>query len=122
MENCYCGAATPFIECCARYIKGTQTAKTALDLMRSRYTAYAIRDVDYLLCTTHSSTRNLQSRASILEWATSNQWIKLQIIENTADTVEFKAFYLNKALHMEVHHEFSRFKWENQEWYYVDGE
>ena len=94
-QSCFCGSAIPFTQCCEPILVGNQKAVTAEVLMRSRYSAYATHDADYLIATTHSSTRATHSKNEILYWATSNQWQRLEIIRVTKNTVEFKAFYFN---------------------------
>ena len=118
---CFCGSAISFQDCCEKYINGTQKAPTALALMKSRYSAYATHQVDYLLITTHSSQRKYYSKAHILNWATANEWQKLEIISSTEKTVEFKAYFLDENKQRQIHHEFSTFKKENDSWFYVDG-
>lgn len=118
---CFCGSAISFQDCCKKYINGTQKAPTALALMKSRYSAYATHQVDYLLNTTHSSQRKYYSKADILNWATANEWQKLEIISSTENTVEFKAYFLDENKQRQIHHEFSTFKKENGSWFYVDG-
>jgi SEC-C motif-containing protein len=118
---CYCGSEKTFQNCCEPIIKGIQKAQTAEALMRSRYSAYATHEVDYLLSTTNSSERKHHSKSEILSWATSNQWLELQIIKTTENTVEFKAFFLDNTLQKQIHHEHSTFKLENGNWFYVDG-
>jgi SEC-C motif-containing protein len=120
-KKCYCGSSEPFESCCNRYINGTQKAPTALALMKSRYSAYATHQADYLLETTHVSQRNLYSKSEILLWATANQWQRLEIISATENTVEFKAYFIDENNVNQVHHEFSTFKQENGSWFYVDG-
>ena len=110
-----------FEECCEPYIKGLKNPETAVVLMRSRYSAYATQHADYLIATTHSSTRKLHSKAAVLEWSISNQWVKLEVLNAIATTVEFKAFYLDSDLKMQIHHEYSTFKMETGKWFYVDG-
>ena len=107
---CFCGSAISFQNCCEKYINGTQKAPTALALMKSRYSAYATHQVDYLLDTTHSSQRKYYSKDDILNWATANQWQKLEIIAATENTVEFKAYFLDENKQNQIHHEFSTFK------------
>nr|WP_315177075.1 YchJ family metal-binding protein [uncultured Flavobacterium sp.] len=119
--KCYCGSQKNFDECCEPFIDGTEKAPTALELMRSRYSAYVTHAADYLLATTHISERKLYSKTEILNWATSNQWLQLEIIEATENTVEFKAYFLDNKLQKQIHHEFSTFKLENGSWFYVDG-
>ena len=119
--KCHCGSQKNFDECCEPFINGTEKATTALELMRSRYSAYVTHAADYLLATTHISERKLYSKTEILNWATSNQWLQLEIIEATENTVEFKAYFLDNKLQKQIHHEFSTFKLENGSWFYVDG-
>ncbi len=121
LESCFCGSTIPFKDCCQKYIDGIEKAPTALALMKSRFSAYATHQADYLLNTTHSSERKYYSKAEILNWATANEWQKLEIISSTSTTVEFKAYFLDKNKVNQVHYEFSTFKQENGSWFYVDG-
>lgn len=118
---CFCGSAILFQDCCQKYINGTEKVPTALALMKSRYSAYATHQADYLLNTTHSSQRKLYSKADILNWAITNEWQKLEIISSTENTVEFKAYFRDKNKFNQVHYEFSTFQQENGNWFYVDG-
>jgi SEC-C motif-containing protein len=119
---CYCGSQMNFNDCCRRYIDGTQKAPTALALMRSRYSAYATHNADYLVATTHITTRDQHKKSDILDWSRSNQWIKLEVLQATDDTVEFKAYYLDSHMQKQIHHEHSTFHMESGKWFYVDGE
>lgn len=90
--------------------------------MRSRYSAYATHQADYLINTTHISQRKYYSKSEILNWAKANKWQKLEVINSTENTVEFKAYYLDSKLQNQMHHELSNFKFENGKLFYVDGE
>jgi len=118
---CFCGSAIPFKDCCQRYIDGNQKPPTALALMKSRYSAYAVHNADYLWNTTHISQRKFYSKEDILHWATANQWQKLEIILATENTVEFVAYFLDENKQNQIHHEYSTFKQENGSWFYIDG-
>ena len=122
MSNCFCGNQKSFENCCQIYINGIEKAPTAEALMRSRYAAVATQAVDYLITTTHDSTRKFHNKSDILEWSKSNQWSKLEVIEATENTVIFKAYYLDFQLKSQIHYEKSTFKYENGSWFYVDGE
>jgi SEC-C motif-containing protein len=121
MTHCYCGLPKTFSDCCQPIIEGLKKAVTAEALMRSRYSAYSIQQVDYLIDTTHNSQRKYYSKAEILKWSSSNKWLKLEIINTTELTVEFKAYFLDSELRQQIHHEFSHFVFENESWFYVDG-
>lgn len=120
-DLCFCGSTISFKDCCQKHIDGTQKAPTALALMKSRYSAYATHQADYLLATTHISQREYYSKEEILNWATANEWHKLEIISSTETTVEFKAYFLDSNKQNQVHYEFSTFKEENGCWFYLDG-
>ena len=122
MSNCYCGNSLSFQECCEPYILGFKNVSTAEALMRSRYSAYVVAEADYLLATTHVSTRKSYKKSDILQWSQANKWLKLEIIASTENTVTFKAFYLDENLKAQVHYEHSTFKLEDGKWFYVDGE
>lgn len=112
----------PFSMCCEPFILGLKFPETAEQLMRSRYTAYVNVSIDYLIQTTHVSTRKLYSRKEIENWAKTSKWLKLEVINSTENTVEFKAHFVQGLNSPEIHHELSTFIQENGKWYYVDGE
>ncbi|MEO8534594.1 MAG: YchJ family metal-binding protein [Flavobacterium sp.] len=123
MENkkCFCDTGLWFDDCCGLYLQNNRKAPTALVLMRSRYSAYATHNADYLLGTTHVSERLHYSKTEILKWATSNKWQKLEILSFTENTVAFKAYFLDVNNKPQIHYEFSTFKFENDTWFYVEG-
>ena len=120
-NNCYCGNLLTFENCCQPIINGIKKANSAEELMRSRYSAYCTQEADYLVNTTHLSTRKFHKKAAILDWSQSNNWLKLEVIVATETTVEFKAFYVDENLKAQMHHEKSSFVFENGSWFYVDG-
>lgn len=120
--ECYCGSTKQFQDCCEPIIKGSEKATTAEALMRSRYSAYASHQADYLVATTHISQRKHYPKTEILNWATTNKWLKLEIVKTTENTVEFKAYFSDNALQNHIHHELSTFTFENGSWFYVDGQ
>ncbi len=122
MSSCYCGNSISFQDCCEPFIKGIANATTAEKLMRSRYSAFATGAADYLVNTTHISKRRLHNKKDILAWSQANKWLKLEVLASTETTVTFKAYYLDENLKAQVHYEHSTFKFENNKWFYVDGE
>ncbi|AEW85223.1 preprotein translocase subunit SecA [Flavobacterium columnare NBRC 100251 = ATCC 23463] len=122
MNNCFCGSKKIFHECCEPFILGISKPSTAEELMRSRYSAYCIHQVDYLLNTTHISTRKFYTKKDFLAWATQNNWLKLEVLEATEQNVEFKAYYIDSNLQSHCHHEKSSFRKQGGIWYYVEGE
>ena len=114
--SCPCGSGKPLSSCCEPVINGTSLAVTAEALMRSRYTAYVLQDEQYLLESWHSTTRPVS-----IDMNSSEQWLRLKIINSSENHVEFIATY---RLQGKAHklHENSRFIFEEGKWFYVDGE
>lgn len=127
MPKCPCCSGKDFEDCCQPHI-AAQSAPTALALMRSRYSAYTVANGDYLMGTTHSSTRQGYQKEDLEKWGRDNQWTKLEIvsvehgrINDDKGIVEFKAYFEDAQGQAHVHHERSNFIQENGKWYYVDG-
>lgn len=96
--------------------------------MRSRYTAYATAAIEYLLRSTHPSTRRFHDSGAIENWAKSSKWQKLEIVAtdkgaatDKTGTVEFKAYYTDADDAPQIHHERSNFRKELGKWFFVDG-
>ena len=121
MKVCFCGNTKPFSQCCSPLIAGKVSATSAAELMRSRYSAYALGKVDYIFDTTHLSQRGGLSKTEILNWAKSNVWLRLEVLHIEPEIVEFKAYYKDRSGKPCIHHERSTFKKENGVWYYFDG-
>jgi SEC-C motif-containing protein len=91
--------------------------------MRSRYSAFVVGDVPYLLDTWHPSTR-----PASLELDPGLNWFRLDILSrsrggmlDTDGTVEFSARYRLNGVAGEQR-ELSRFVRENRRWFYLDAE
>ncbi|WP_241048398.1 YchJ family protein [Achromobacter xylosoxidans] len=121
---CPCGTGKPYTACCGRWHQGPQAlqAPTAQDLMRSRYSAFVLDKLDYLLETWHPTTRP----ASLEPNPPAMKWLGL-VIKQARDqdanhaTVEFvaRSRLAGRASRM---HEVSRFVRETGRWYYLDGD
>ena len=122
-NTCYCNSDRPYAECCEPLLSGVHLACSAEALMRSRYTAYVVRDIAYLLRSWHPSTR-----PENIHPATIPEWSGLHIIrtekgmESDSDgVVEFKATSFSQKNVWRLH-EVSRFVKEGGQWLYVDGD
>ncbi|TRW84922.1 hypothetical protein FK535_10610 [Mycolicibacterium sp. 018/SC-01/001] len=117
---CPCGSGVAPEECCQPLLRGERQANTAEALMRSRYTAFAVGDADYLWRTWHPRTR--PERVTI---DPAVQWTGLEILDTDSgvnhDTVEFRATYRD-GQRTGTLHERSRFAVRARRWFYVDGE
>lgn len=118
---CPCGGAE-LTTCCGRFLNSTAPAQTALELMRSRFSAYALQNEAYLQTTWHSSTR---PTGRLLDDNEQIKWLSLEIRMHEQDTdssatVEFVARYKVQG-RAHTLHEISRFVREDGRWLYLDG-
>ncbi len=118
---CYCGSELLFEQCCKLLITKQTQAATPEALMRSRYSAYVIGDVKYLLDTTHPSVRKYHNKNDILAWATQNKWNRLEIVQSQGNYVSFKAYYTDAFGQEHTHVENSYFEKFASKWYFVEG-
>ncbi|MRI00976.1 Sec-C motif domain protein [Kriegella sp. EG-1] len=125
MNKCYCGLPDEYSKCCGKVHSNINNAKTAEQLMRSRYSAFVMADGDYLMRSHHSSTRPLKDKNAIANWAKSVTWVKLEVIgkfegneQDDEGTVTFDAYYYENGK-LEVIHEKSAFKKESKCWTYL---
>ncbi|MCW2608911.1 MAG: hypothetical protein JWM15_157 [Cryptosporangiaceae bacterium] len=120
--RCPCGLGEPCADCCGRLHRGAAEAPTAELLMRSRYSAFALRDEAYLLRTWHPSTRPRH-----VAFDPDQEWSGLDILGTQrgglldADgTVEFRAHYRLRGRSGTLD-ERSRFVRDGGAWQYVDA-
>ncbi|QHI70716.1 YchJ family protein [Tichowtungia aerotolerans] len=123
--DCPCGSGKRIQECCGKWIAGRKKAPTAETLMRSRYTAYVLEDVDYLVETTLPASRDRTLADDIRHWMKQVQWQRLHVLgteagdrSDTEGTVEFIAEFIGPN-GTDRHHERSQFKKVHGTWFYV---
>ncbi len=118
-----CCSGKVYKECCQPYHEEEKYAPTAEALMRSRFSAFAIPNADYLWKTTLPGKIKFHNKADLQEWGEINTWTKLEIVRTPAlNHVEFKAYYTDHEGEPHIHHEFSVFQKMNERWYYVSGD
>jgi len=123
---CPCGSALEYSVCCQRYLTGTQLAPDPSHLMRSRYTAFVMKDADYLLRTWHPSCHAPTFRQDIEHGFANTEWLGLTIFATDAGRTPDEGFVSFVARFREHNKngaiiERSRFLQENGQWYYIDG-
>lgn len=127
---CPCHSNKPFKKCCDRFLNAGEYPKTPEQLMRSRYSAYALGGCgDYLLNTWLPATSQGLSADQLSE--KDSDWTGLDVLEKTQKgnngVVEFKAYYFDQSgsepiTDQKILHEKSVFKRIQGKWLYVGGE
>ena len=122
---CPCGGPS-LARCCGPYLRGEAHPETAVALMRSRYTAYVRRNIDYLV-STHAPPGGAVDPEAIRAWAQRARWQGLTILATRAGgaldaegEVTFEARYSADGK-PGVLRERSRFARRDGRWVYVDG-
>ncbi|RRD06290.1 hypothetical protein EII34_04000 [Arachnia propionica] len=120
-EACHCDTGRPFDRCCGPILDGSRPAATALALMRSRYTAYVLRDEAYLLASWYPETRPER-----IDFGGA-RWTGLVVKDRTDGRAWDRAGSVGLVAHYEedgearVLQEVSYFIQEDQRWYYLEG-
>ena len=121
---CPCGQGD-YQYCCQPLHVGQAHAETASQLMRSRYSAFALQQIDYIVQTTVLGQQASLDVGAIADWSKSNQWLKLEVLNSNEKLdknhaqVEFKAHY-HDGKQTQIHHEISHFVQHQARWYFLD--
>jgi len=123
---CPCKSQLNYGICCKPYHFGKAKVETAEQLMRSRYSAYFFRKVDYLVETTHPDSRDKGLKEALEKSIYQTNWSFLTISgtsrggkDDKTGKVEFVAAYFEGSEPFELH-EISRFKRHKGIWKYLD--
>ncbi|GGV36615.1 UPF0225 protein [Kitasatospora herbaricolor] len=119
---CPCGLSATYGDCCGRFHRGEAAAPTAERLMRSRYSAFVVRDEAYLLRSWHP-----QTRPAAVDFDPGLRWQRLEVHATTEGgpfhregTVDFSAHFTDDGT-PDVLREHSRFVRVDGAWVYLDA-
>ncbi|HEY9312495.1 YchJ family protein [Williamsia sp.] len=122
-RRCPCTSGLTWDDCCGPVLAGDRLAATAEALMRSRFSAFAIGDRDYLLHSWHP-----RNRPESLDLDESMRWYRLDIestskgsLFDSVGDVAFTAFYRVKGSGAGTLREHSHFERLDGRWVYVEG-
>ncbi|MFC4656671.1 MULTISPECIES: YchJ family protein [Rheinheimera] len=119
---CPCGSGSLYSACCEPLILNRQSANTAEQLMRSRYSAYCLGHYLYIQQTYVPDLQASHPVAALAEFGDAVSFIGLRILADTqaADQVHFIASYLQQD-RLEQLEEVSSFEQLDGRWYYRNG-
>uniref|UniRef100_A0A7S0RI70 YchJ-like middle NTF2-like domain-containing protein n=1 Tax=Chlamydomonas leiostraca TaxID=1034604 RepID=A0A7S0RI70_9CHLO len=87
-QPCPCGTGNNYGACCAPYHAGQKAAMTPESLLRSRYTAYALKNAEYIADTTHQDSPEYQGSRPVY----------LQAVRATQRRAQFKSLTIEKTV------------------------
>ena len=127
---CPCGSLKKYIKCCKIFHDDIKKPSNALELMKSRFSAFAFCKSDYIIKTTHQKNCDFSLNTSswiadIEQFCKNTNFEKLDILDFTDN--EFESFVTFKATLFQNKKDISfieksRFLKESNIWLYVDGE
>jgi SEC-C motif domain protein len=86
-SSCPCHSGVPYGDCCQPFHKGEREAPTPEALMRSRYSAYATGQVDYLMRTLHPDHEERKLPDDVIR----------SMIQSTCRTYRYTGLHIEEA-------------------------
>lgn len=125
-EDCLCGSDKKYKKCCRRYHAGMKIP-TPTDLVRARWSAYALNNADFIMDTTHPDNEDYDEnrahwRIRIEAYCIRNIFNTLEIISAEDDKVSYRAEILALLNQPMTITEDSVFAQIDGEWKYLSGE
>ena len=123
--SCPCGSSLSLAECCGRYHAGA-APETAEALMRSRYSAYVLGLIDYLVTTTLPAQQAVLEREAMVQWSAQSQWLGLSVEAHQplgGDPEHARVTFVARwrdATGEHAHRERSAFVRRDGRWYFID--
>lgn len=125
LKQCACCSGNVYVQCCEPLLTKATVAKTPVELMRSRFSAFALGGFGQYLLNTWGVAGSMGLSEPELS-TRSHNWQGLQIVSDSQQGdhghVEFKAVYLDANNKLGVHHEHSTFERIDGRWYYINGD
>ena len=129
-DICPCGSTKKYKKCCKPFHDKITFPKTALELMKSRFSAFAVLIADYIIFTTHENNSDYISdlkswNQDIMNFSKNTRFERLEILDFIEGEVEsfvtFKATLFQDNTDISFI-EKSRFLKVEDKWLYIDGQ
>lgn len=131
MNNlCPCKSKKLYSDCCEKYHLGKSYLKNASVLMRSRFSAYALGQVDYIIKTSHKKNPCFKKgiidlKKDLENFCKTTSFIDLEILNQTEEKnqafVTFIAYLKSNNTNC-TFTEISHFQKVHGKWFYKDGQ
>ena len=126
-ELCPCASGRTYGQCCGPILAGERKAETAVELMRARYSAYAVGNIEFLFESSGPDARAEFDRESSRNWSETATWSGLEVVETAKggkdDDEGFVSFIARYAANGQAleHCERAYFQKIDGEWRFIDG-
>lgn len=126
-QVCPCGMNKMYRDCCGLFHNETALPETPEQLMRSRYSAYALKKISYIRTTMQGPALKAFDQQTQITLAQHHEWLGLDVVDAQFDpknsnraTVEYRALHKLQG-ELAVLNELSEFARIDGRWYYIDG-
>lgn len=124
-ELCCCQSKLAYEDCCKPFHTYRRIPATAEALMRSRYSAYVLHLIDYIVETTAPAQQLLLNKVEIGQWSRETDWLDLDVhchrlVGKKHAQVEFTAHWQDANGQEHQHNELSAFVNIDGRWYFID--
>ena len=126
-DFCPCDSGKKYKKCCRIYHSRQQKPPTPEALVRARYAAYALGEIDFIIQTTHPESphygeNSYRWRASLESYSFRNLFSGLKILSAEEDRVTYQATIFALGAYDQSFIENAVFKLLDGHWLYYDGE
>lgn len=121
--RCYCDSKQSYAACCQSIIENLSAANPE-QLMRSRFSAYVIKNYDYILASYAPEQRRNLTKQALIESAQGTQWLSLSVLHSVHGERTGEVEFIAKYKHGEAFyamHELSHFCKIDRQWFYTTG-
>lgn len=121
--NCPCGGGQ-YEACCQPFHEFVRLPECADKLMRSRFSAFFLKNVEYVIATTVPAQQALLDKSALQAWADGMNWTHLEVMSHNKvgkrhAQVRFRAYFDN-GQGEQIHDELSAFVKIAERWYFLD--
>lgn len=125
METCLCCSGKNFNECCEPYLSDAEIPTTPEALMRSRYTAFARANVEYVANTMKSPAADHFDLEDARVAAQQLHWDEFEIVNSSVNedkaTVEYIAYFIANSMKHKLH-KLCELQLTDGKWYYINAQ
>ena len=123
-DPCPCISGKKYKKCCRPYHHGV-TIPSPTELLRARFAAYVLRDVDFIMNTTHPESPHVEQanrwRASLEAYTMRTVYRNLEILAEEGDSITYIVTYWSMGRPVdEIYTTISHFKQHEGKWFYFE--
>ncbi len=124
LDKCPCGSGLPYKECCGKLHSGEKIAQNPEELLRGRFSGYALGVGEYVRDSWHPDFRPNLTPKQMVSDLKKMKLTKLEILDTKIEGNTGKIDYIARfriGVRYGALHEAANYVYENGKWFYTDG-